>query len=77
MGLAGAATGVGGPGGILGTFGTILGTVFGFGGGSNQSVYTPPSGGSGGQSFGAPPQVNLTINNIVDGQVIKRNYYKS
>ena len=68
MGLAGAATGVGGPGGILGTFGTILGTVFGFGG-SNRSV-SAPNVGSGGQSFGAPPQVNLTINNIVDGQVI-------
>ena len=68
MQLAGAATGVGGPGGILGTFGTILGTVFGFGG-SNRSV-SAPNVGSGGQSFGAPPQVNLTINNIVDGQVI-------
>ena len=68
MGLASAATGVGGPGGILGTFGTILGTVFGFGG-SNRSV-SAPNVGSGGQSFGAPPQVNLTINNIVDGQVI-------
>ena len=70
MGLAGAATGVGGPGGFLGTLGTVLGTVFGFGGGSNRTVYTPPSSGSGGQSFGAPPQVNLTINNIVDGQVL-------
>ena len=69
MGLAGAATGVGGPGGIAGTIGTILGTVFGFGGGSNRSVSTP-SFGSGGQSFGPPPQVNLTINNIVDGQVL-------
>ena len=68
MGLAGAATGVGGPGGILGTFGTVLGTFFGFGGGANRSVYTPPSAGPGGQSFGAPPQVNLTV--VVDGQVI-------
>ena len=69
MGLAGAATGVGGAGGIAGTIGTILGTIFGFGGGSNRNVSTPFFG-SGGQSFGPPPQVNLTINNIVDGQVL-------